>query len=79
MKTRIKMRQMPGDVSKHTKIAMMEEKGKKPDPLLTHPVHPLVGKPAKTFRKMIRSRERAVLRERAKKEIKKEQCEPVKE
>lgn len=55
MKTRIKTHQMPGDVSKRTKQAMLE--GRHPDK-----------KRAKTFKKVVLSRERAVLKRRARKE-----------
>lgn len=60
MKTRIKTRQMPGDVSKKVKQAMLEG---------THPDK----KRAKNFKKnYVLSRERAVLKERTKKEIENE-------
>lgn len=60
MKTRIKTRQMPGDVSKKVKQAMLEA---------THPDK----KRAKNFKKnYVLSRERAVLKERTKKEIENE-------
>ena len=57
MKTRMKTGQLPGDVSKRTKAAMLEGKHKDK-------------KRSRAFKKyrMI-SRERAVLRERTKKEI----------
>lgn len=57
MKTRIKTRQMPGDVSKRTKQEMLE--GRHPD-----------RKRSKNFKKnYVLSRERAVLKERTKKEV----------
>jgi len=59
VKTRIKTRQMPGDVSKKTKQAMLE--GRHPDK-----------KRAKSFKKEILARERAVQKERTVKEIKRE-------
>ncbi len=60
MKTRIKTRQMPGDVSKKVKQAMLEA---------CHPDK----KRAKNFKKnYVLSRERAVLKERTKKEIENE-------
>lgn len=57
MKERVKMRQMPGDVPKQEKIAMLEG---------THPEKAR----SKSYRKQIRSRERAAAHERAKKETK---------
>jgi len=57
MKTRVKMHQLPGDVHKSEKIAMME--GKHPEK-----------KRSKSFKKMVRAKERAVLKRRTKKEIK---------
>jgi hypothetical protein len=60
VKTRIKTRQMPGDVSKQTKQAMLE--GRHPDK-----------KQSKSFKKdYVLSRERAVQKERTIKEIKRE-------
>jgi len=53
MKVRLKMRQMPGDVYKGFKIQMMEGS-----------VDESEVKRAKSFRKMVRARERAVLRQR---------------
>lgn len=50
----VKMHQMPGDVSKGTKIAMMEGRSTKR---------------SKSFRKTVRLKERAVLRERSRREI----------
>lgn len=58
MKTRIKTHQMPGDVSKQTKQAMLE--GRHPSP-----------KRSKTFKTMVHDRERAVLKERTQAELKK--------
>ena len=57
MKPRIKTGQLPGDVGKRTKQAMLE--GRHPDK-----------KRSKTFKKVLRMKERAVLKERTKKEIK---------
>lgn len=58
MKTRIKTRQMPGDVSKSIKQAMLEGRHKDK-------------KRAKNFKKnYVLSRERAVLKERTMKETK---------
>ncbi len=59
MKTRIKTRQMPGDLSKKTKQAMLE--GRHPDK-----------KRAKNFKKNILSRERAVQKERTRREMERE-------
>jgi len=56
MKLYMKHRQMPGDVPKKTKIRMLEHPEKEPAR-------------SKSFKKMVKSRERAVLKERAKKEI----------
>jgi len=53
MKVRLKMRQMPGDVCKHFKIQMME--GSVDESEVNR---------AKSFRRMVRARERAVLRQR---------------
>lgn len=58
MKARIKMRQMPGDVPKRFKIQMME--GTVDESELNR---------AKSFRKMVRMKERAVLKRRAMAEI----------
>jgi hypothetical protein len=58
MKIRVKTRQMPGDVPKQAKIAMLERKDTRPC--------------AKTYRDMIRSRERAVFREQTKRETKRQ-------
>jgi hypothetical protein len=52
----IKTHQMPGDVTKQEKAAMLEGKHKD-------------RKRSKSFKKTIKSRERAVLRERARREI----------
>lgn len=56
MKPRVKMRQMPGDISKGAKIDMLEGK----DPRK---------KVSKAFKNEIRVRERAALKRRASKEI----------
>lgn len=56
MKPRIKMHQMPGDIWKGEKIAMLEGRG--PRKHLT-----------KTFKSMLRMRERATLNRQAEKEI----------
>jgi hypothetical protein len=58
MKTRLKMRDMPGDIPKGDKIRLMEG-------------NPLPGDEwrAKGFRKMVRMKERAVLKRRTVKEI----------
>ena len=63
MKTRIKMHQMPGDVSKQMKASMMEG--------TTHRYYPTVSKSSgkKWKKEIILSRERAVLKERTRKEI----------
>ncbi len=55
MKIRVKMRAMPGDVSKSAKIAMLERR----DPRSC----------SKTFRDTVRSRERAAFREQSKCEV----------
>lgn len=59
MKPRIKTGHLPGDVSKHVKEAMLE--GRWPNRAR-----------AKTFKKVVRMNERAVLKERTKSEIEKE-------
>lgn len=56
MKPRIKFHQMPGDVRKGTKIAMLE--GRHPEKTRS-----------KSFKKEVRMKEKAVLKQRAKKEI----------
>jgi len=56
MKPRIKMGQLPGDVGKGVKIAMME--GRHQDKSRS-----------KSFKKEVRMKEKAVLKERTKKEI----------
>ncbi len=56
MKIRVKMRQMPGDVPKREKIAMLEGRA-------------IELRGWKTYRDMIRSRERAAFREQSKREI----------
>ncbi len=56
MKTRIKMHQQPGDISKQRKQAMLEGR----DPRR---------KVAKSFKRELLKRERTVLRERTRKEI----------
>lgn len=56
MKPRIKMRRMPGDVSKLEKISMLE--GRHPEK-----------KRSKSFKKMVRMKEKAVLKERTLKEV----------
>jgi len=56
MKPRIKMRQMPGDISKGAKIEMLEGKDSRK-------------KVSKALRDEIRMRERATLKRRASKEI----------
>jgi hypothetical protein len=56
MKTRIKTHQMPGDVGKDTKQAMLE--GRHPNK-----------KGSKNLKKALVSRERAVLKERTRKEV----------
>lgn len=55
----IKMHQMPGDIGKREKISMLEGRC-------------LDRRRAKAYRKMIRSRERTVLRERTRNEIEKQ-------
>lgn len=55
MRTRIKTHAAPGDVPKREKEAMLENR---------HPDK----KRSKTFKKLIQSRERAVLKERARQE-----------
>jgi hypothetical protein len=57
MKPRIKMRAMPGDISKGAKIAMLEGR----DPRK---------KVSKSFKNLIRMRERATLKQRTEEEIK---------
>lgn len=54
---KIKMHQLPGDIGLSMKIAMMEKK------------FPEAERRAKAFRKMIRDRWRAVLKERTMQEI----------
>ena len=61
MNLRIKMGCLPGDVSKGLKIAMVE--GKLPKG------HSCFGKPAKSYKKCVRMKEKAVLKERARKVI----------
>lgn len=56
MKARIKTGQLPGDLGKRTKQAMLEGR---------HPNR----KRAKNLRKKLQGKERAVLKERTKKEI----------
>lgn len=56
MKPRVKMRCMPGDVGVQEKIEMMENK---------HPEK----KRAKSFRKMIKMRERGVLKNRLRRRL----------
>lgn len=58
MKSRIKMHQMPGDLPKRDKIALLERRA---------PLHDQWR--VKGYRKMLRSRERAVLKERARKDM----------
>ncbi len=66
MKTRIKMRQMPGDVSKQEKTSMMEG--------TTHRYYKTVSKSSgkKWKKEFVLSRERAVLKECTRKTIKEE-------
>lgn len=64
---RVKHHHFPGDVSKRTKIAMRENKVK--SPLLRSGMYPLIGKPAKAFRKRVNSTTKAVLKEKTRKEI----------
>lgn len=64
---RVKHHHMPGDVSKRTKIAMRENKVR--SPLLRSGMYPLIGKPAKAYRKEVNMKTKAVLKERTKKEI----------
>lgn len=66
MKIRIKMHQMPGDVYKGFKIQMME--GSVDESEMNR---------AKSFRKMVRARERAVLRHRTEKEVARALAESV--
>ena len=66
MNLRIKTGSTPGDLSKHHKEAMLEGR---PRSLLERGTHPLKGKPAKTYKKVVRMKERAVLKERAKKAV----------
>jgi len=61
MKTRIKMRQFPGDIAKKRKIALMEGTMDDADQWR-----------AKSFKKGVLMRERAVLRERARREIRRQ-------
>lgn len=63
MKTRIKTHQMPGDVSKQMKASMLEG--------TTHRYYPTITKQSgrKWKKWAIISRERAVLKERTRKEI----------
>lgn len=63
MKTRIKMRQMPGDVSKQMKASMMEG--------TTARYYPSVTKQSgrKWKKETVTSRERAVLKERIRRRI----------
>ena len=64
MKTRIKMRQLPGDVPKQKKAAMMEG--------TTARYYPTVSKRSgrKWKKDVVLSRERAVLREQLKRDLK---------
>lgn len=66
MKTRIKMHQMPGDICKQEKIQMMEHDHESP-------------KRSKAYRKMIQSREKAVLRERTQQIISNQLTESIEE
>lgn len=63
---KIKMRHMPGDIPLRDKIALMENR---PDEALGHVCYNRANH-AKAFRRMIRGRLRAVLKERTQKEIK---------
>jgi hypothetical protein len=56
MKPRVKMRDMPGDVSKQVKIDMLE--GKHPDKARS-----------KSYKKLVRLRERATLKRQARREV----------
>ena len=70
MKPRIKMHQMPGDVPKRVKIALLE--GRVEDATLVYGkgrYHRYTNGQAKTFKKVVRMKERAVLKRRARKEI----------
>ena len=58
MKIRIRMHQFPGDIRRGLKISFMEKTCDESDM-----------NQAKSFRKMMKMREKAVLKERAKKEI----------
>lgn len=58
MKTRLKMRQLPGDVPKRFKIQMMERT-----------VDESEQSRAKSFREIVRMKERAVLKRRTAREI----------
>lgn len=69
------MRQMPGDVQKQVKIAMMESSDLWPSRKLAH--DGLESSRCKFFRRMIRSRERAVLRERTLQEVREGSCGEV--
>lgn len=66
MKTRIKTHQMPGDVSKFTKQAMLEKNQTRAE----HSHRPKLDKKrTKSFKKELLQRERAVIKERTKKII----------
>lgn len=64
MKPRVKMHDMPGDLAKHEKIAMRE--GRHPD-----------RKRAKTFRNVVKMRERATLKRQSSKEIEEQLCNVI--
>ena len=66
MNLRIKTGSHPGDVSKQQKEAMLEGR---PRRLLERGMYPLKGKPAKVYKKVVRLKERAVLKERARKQM----------
>lgn len=73
MKPRIKMRQMPGDIRKKYKIELME-KGETTIDYGGGHLHKLTRKNGKSFKKTVRMKEKAVLKERARKEIKEGLC-----
>lgn len=74
MKPRIKHRQMPGDIPKREKIAMREHPHapQKRDKKLSRSNKTWTRR-AKSYKKMLQARERAVLKERAAKDIQKQQ------
>jgi hypothetical protein len=71
MNLRIKTGQVPGDVSKRSKQVMLEHPGDKipSAPANMQGTREIRLRRAKAFKKMVRMKERAVLKRRAKKEI----------